>query len=131
MSVEDYITKDNKNLWNFENVTDVQYANVCRIHPLKQLDIYYLIEAAKRDEGIRGLVVFGSAARFDCGSFSDLDILVIRDDRKYKFDFSYDQVKSDVDILYSWNSGSEILKEIKNTGVLVYMRGEASKDITG
>lgn len=122
MLVEDYITKDNENLWSFENVTEIQYDNICRIHPLKQLDIYYLIEAAKCDAEIQGLVVFGSATRFDCNSYSDLDILVIREDKKYKFDFSYDKIKSDVDVLYSWNSGSNILREIKATGVLVYAR---------
>ncbi|WP_300659350.1 nucleotidyltransferase domain-containing protein [uncultured Acetatifactor sp.] len=68
------------------------------------------------------VIVFGSAVRFDCHSRSDLDVLVVRDDRQLAIDGSLDEVSSELDIIFSSHLGSRLKEEIAQTGVVVYRR---------
>ena len=110
------------NLWNFEVLSNLQYENVNHIHPLKQKDVFNLIKAVKKDLHITGLIIFGSAVRFDCWSGSDLDILIIRDDSHLRIDAPLSNVKSETDIIFSSRLGDRLKKEIRNTGVIVFRR---------
>lgn len=119
----EYIHHNGENLWDFEVLSDLNYNNVNHIHPLKQHDVARLISAAKKDSHILGIIVFGSAVRFDCHSLSDLDVLVIRDDSKIQFNASLDQVQSELDMIFNAKLGERLKEEIANTGVLVYPKG--------
>lgn len=121
-SVESYISHHDEHLWDFEIVSDFQYKNVNRIHPLKQKDVFELIKAVENDSHIIGLIVFGSAIRFDCHSMSDLDVLIIRDDSQLKINASLSKVKSELDIIFSTKLGNRLKAEISKTGVIVFER---------
>ncbi len=118
----EYVSHNGENLWDFEVFSDCRYVNANCIHPLKQKDVFYLIEAAKLDEHIREVIIFGSAVRFDCNSFSDLDVLIVRDDCELKINSSLDAVKSELDIIFDSKLGARLKEEIAQTGVCVYRR---------
>ena len=119
--VNKYIHHDNKNLYDFEIVIEDSFYNANRIHPLKQHDTLTFIQQASLDSNIKGIIVFGSAVRFDCNSYSDLDILIIRDDDKLTIENgALDQVNSELDIIFSSKLGPRLAEEIANTGVIVY-----------
>lgn len=120
--IDSYISHNGSNLWNFEVQNNLQYENVNHIHPLKQKDVFRLIEAVKRDIHIIGVIVFGSAVRFDCWSWSDLDLLIIRDDLKLRIDAPLSDIKSEMDIIFSARLGDRLKEEIRNTGVIVFRR---------
>lgn len=115
-----YIQHNGGNLWDFEVFSDCCYENANHIHPLKQRDVSKLIEAVKSDEHIKEVIIFGSAVRFDCNSFSDLDVLLVRDDSELKIDGSLDRVESELDIIFSSKTGGRLKEEIAQTGVPVY-----------
>lgn len=126
-AVNDYIQHTGENLWDFEvvsqpNITEVE--NINRIHPLKQRDVNCLVESVKNDCHILGVIVFGSAVRFDCHSQSDLDILIVRDDKELRIDSSLEDINSELDIIFSSRLGVRLEKEIAQTGVIVYRRKE-------
>lgn len=121
---EAYIHHNGENLWDFEVVAGPDVENINHIHPLKQLDVGCFVEAVKKDPHILGVIVFGSAVRFDCHSGSDLDLLVVRDDEKLQIEGPLDQVKSEMDLIFSSRLGERLEKEIARTGVVVYRRGE-------
>ena len=121
-SVDSYISHNGEHLWDFEILSDFHYENVNRIHPLKQRDVFELINAVKNDSHITGVIVFGSAIRFDCHSMSDLDVLIIRDDTLLKIDASLSEVRSELDINFNTKLGNRLKAEISKTGVIVYRR---------
>lgn len=121
-AVNDYIKHHNENLWDFEVLEGNDFENVNRIHPLKQKDVFRMIQCAREDKHILGLIVFGSAVRFDCHSGSDLDLVVIRDDNKFTIDSSLDWVESELDLIFSSAMGERLKNEIAKTGVIVYRR---------
>lgn len=120
----EYIKHNGENLWDFEVFPECTYKNANRIHPLKQRDVNSLIKSVKVDEHIKELIIFGSAVRFDCNSYSDLDVLLVRDDDKMKLDGSLDAVRSELDLIFSSRLGERLKKEIEQTGVCVYRREE-------
>ena len=117
-----YIHHSDRTLWDFDIVTDQTFYNINRIHPLKQRDTLNFINAASLDPHIQGLIVFGSAVRFDCHSGSDLDILVIRDDKQLTINSSLDNINSELDIIFASKIGPRLKEEIARTGVIVYER---------
>lgn len=121
-SIDSYLSHHGEHLWDFEILSDFQYENVNRIHPLKQRDVYELIKAVENDSHIIGIIVFGSAIRFDCHSMSDLDVLIIRDDSQLKIDASLSEIKSELDIIFHAKLGRRLKDEISRTGVIVYRR---------
>ena len=122
--IEQYISHNGENLWDFEVVACPDVENINHIHPLKQKDVGYFVESVKKEPHILGVIVFGSAVRFDCHSGSDLDLLVIRDDEELRMEGSLDQIKSELDLVLSFRLGERLKKEIARTGVVVYRRGE-------
>lgn len=121
-TVDTYISHNGDDLWDFEILAGQQYENVNHIHPLKQKDVFMLIQDVQKDPHIMGVIVFGSAVRFDCHSRSDLDVLIIRDDSQLKIDASLSEVQSELDIIFQSRLGARLKKEIGKTGVIVYRR---------
>lgn len=119
---DSYISHNGDNLWDFEIISDVKYENVNRIHPLKQKDVCRLIQDVQKDSHIIGIIVFGSAVRFDCHSRSDLDVLIIRDDSQIRIDASLSEVQSELDIIFHSKLGERLKEEIRKTGVIVFRR---------
>lgn len=121
---EDYIKHNGENLWDFEVVSQSCAENINRIHPLKQRDVGAFVEAVRKDPHVMGVIVFGSAVRFDCHSGSDLDVLVIRDDGEIRIDGPLEKIESDLDIIFSSRLGKRLENEIAQTGVIVYRRNQ-------
>lgn len=122
IDVNQFITHNDDELWDFEVLPGCVFENANRIHPLKQKDVNEVIKVIKNDFHIIGMIVFGSSVRFDCHSLSDLDILIIRDDLKMTITGTLENVQSDVDIIFSSKLGDRLKKEIARTGVIVYRR---------
>lgn len=108
--------------WDFDVIIDEEYQNINCIHPLKQKDVLEIVKSAEQDKHVQEIIVFGSSVRFDCNSYSDIDILVTRDDDLIKTPVDYSKVKSDVDTIYRWKCGKVLLSEIESTGVVVFRR---------
>lgn len=121
-SIDSYISHNGDHLWDFEILPGLQYENVNHIHPLKQKDVSEFIAAVQNDCHITGIIIFGSAIRFDCHSASDLDVLLIRDDPQLKINASLSKVKSELDIIFNTKLGKHLKNEISKTGVIVYRR---------
>lgn len=121
-SIDSYISHNGDHLWDFEILPGIQYENANRIHPLKQRDVSKLITAVQTDSHIIGIIIFGSAIRFDCHSASDLDVLLIRNDSQLKINASLSEVNSELDIIFNAKLGKHLKNEISKTGVIVYRR---------
>lgn len=121
-SIDSYISHNGDHLWDFEILPGIQYENANRIHPLKQRDVSKLITAVQNDPHIIGIIIFGSAIRFDCHSASDLDVLLIRNDSQLKINASLSEVNSELDIIFNAKLGKHLKNEISKTGVIVYRR---------
>lgn len=117
-----YISHNGENLWDFEVLDGCEFLNANHIHPLKQHDISLLTRLLREDEHIIEAIVFGSSVRFDCHSASDIDLLIVRDDKEKKIEVSLDEIKSEMDIIFASHLGDRLRKEIGQTGVLVYRR---------
>ncbi len=124
MEVDSYISHNGEDLWDFEVPLNLQYENVNHIHPLKQKDVFLLIQAIQKDPHIIGVIVFGSAVRFDCHSMSDLDILIIRDDPQLRVDAPLSEIQSELDIIFHSKLGERLKQEIQKTGVVVFRRND-------
>lgn len=123
-TAESYIQHEGENLWDFEVICPSDVENINHIHPLKQKDVGLLVKAVKNDRHIAAVIVFGSAVRFDCHSFSDLDLLIVRDDEKLRIDTSLEEIESEIDVIFSAHLGKRLQEEIARTGVIVYRRRE-------
>ena len=121
-TVDSFVSHNEDNLWDFEVVSDVKYENVNRVHPLKQRDVALLIQDVKNDLHITGIIVFGSAVRFDCHSMSDLDVLIVRDDQQIRIDTSLSNIQSELDLIFHSKLGERLKKEIQRTGLVVFRR---------
>lgn len=121
-AAEEYIRHNGENLWDFEIVSEMDFENRNHIHPLKQRDVGRLVEAVKRDAHILAVIVFGSAVRFDCNSQSDLDVLIVRDDKELKIESSLENINSELDIIFNTRLGERLREEIAQTGVVVFRR---------
>lgn len=121
-TVDTFVSHNEDDLWDFEIVSDLQYENVNRIHPLKQRDVSLLIQDIQNDPHITGMIVFGSAVRFDCHSMSDLDVLIVRDDQQIRIDASLSNIQSELDLIFHSKLGERLKKEIQKTGVIVFRR---------
>lgn len=77
MTTEEYLEARKSKDWKFNKVVDDQAFNhVNRIHPIKQKVVKNIVNAAKRDEFVKRLIIFGSSTRYDCDFTSDLDICI-------------------------------------------------------
>lgn len=115
-----YTNPNNENLWDFEVFDDVNFMNCNRIHPLKQHEVQMLAASCKKDPHIVELIVFGSAKEFRCNSFSDIDLVIVRDDGKCMAPDEFATTKSELDILFS--IGERLKKILWEEGVTVYRR---------
>lgn len=77
MDTQEYLRRRQNDDWKFSMVVDSNaFLQVNRIHPLKQKLVWDIVRAARSDEQVKRLIVFGSSTRYDCDIFSDLDICI-------------------------------------------------------
>ena len=77
MTTEEYLEARKSPLWNFNQIVDPHdFLNVSRIHPIKQKMVRDIVSAAKKDNAVRKIIIFGSSTRYDCDISSDLDICI-------------------------------------------------------
>ncbi len=75
MTTEEYLVARKSKDWRFNQVVDSDsFLNVNRIHPIKQRVVKSIVDAAKSDDKVKRIIVFGSSTRYDCDITSDLDI---------------------------------------------------------
>jgi predicted nucleotidyltransferase len=89
------------------------------IHPLKQLDLYYILEAWKDDDNINRVVVFGSSVSDRCHSGSDIDLYLELKDNEKPPKLPYDKIISDVDMIINVKQTDSIWKAIDRDGIVV------------
>ena len=77
MTTEEYLEARKSKDWKFNKVvSDDSFLNVNRVHPIKQRQVKKIVEAAKNDEYVNKIIIFGSSIRYDCDITSDLDICI-------------------------------------------------------
>lgn len=76
MTLSEYIEKSNQRQWVFPLVADGKVKNIRKIHPLKQKLVCDIVSLAKQDDGVREIIVYGSATSNRCHEGSDLDICI-------------------------------------------------------
>ena len=77
MTTQEYLNARKSPTWKFNKVVDDNaFANVNRIHPIKQRMVKDIVDAACCDDAVRRIIIFGSATRYDCDMTSDLDICI-------------------------------------------------------
>ena len=134
MTTEEYLERRKSKDWNFNAVVPLDsFANVQKIHPLKQMPVKKIVEAARDDNAIKSIIVFGSGARYDCTPFSDLDLCLDWNDDCYDSDgvlkpFTRNMYKAitaitqgNVDIINYQELDNTIVKDsVLERGVVVY-----------
>lgn len=98
------------------------FQNIEYVHPLKQEDIYKIITAWQPDKNVKKIVIFGSAVRFNCNSYSDIDLYAELEDPNRIPKIPYSKVMSEVDLLYDVPKESNIWKSISRDGIVVFER---------
>ena len=106
----------------FDNYSTYNYANIDRVHPLKQQEVGEIIDCLKMDDNVCYIVIFGSSVDFSCNSFSDIDVYVQLNDVEKPLKIK-PNVRSEVDYIYNLDENNQLFIEIERTGVLVYERG--------
>ena len=133
MTTNEYLNRRKAKEWRFSTVIAADsFSGVNRIHPLKQREVKEIVDAARRDENVRRIVIFGSSTRFDCNEGSDLDICIDWSKDCYDADgvllpFTRNMrraisaaTKGKADVLnYAYLDGTSV-KEAVQEGVLVY-----------
>ena len=77
MTTEEYLEKRKSENWKFNKVvSDDAFMSVNRIHPTKQKCVKEIVDAARKDDAVRKIIIFGSSIRYDCDFTSDLDICI-------------------------------------------------------
>lgn len=100
------------------------FMNVEKIHPLKQKQVFQLINVLKKKENVKKIIIFGSSVTNNCHSGSDLDFYV---ELSNEVDLKKDIISVGYDLDY-WNNymvDERLLNEIKKNGVLVYEKEDA------
>ncbi len=110
-----------KLMWDFPVREGVSFQNANRVHPLMQLRVERLIHGMSRDENIRRMVLFGSALQFRCGSNSDLDIYIEKQDPERKLPYLPD-MDCEIDIVTNLSFDSKLYQEIERTGLVLFER---------
>lgn len=114
---------DYTNKFQFTVKEGVTFKNATLVHPLMQIEVQSLIDQLSEDLTVNKVIVFGSSVTLHCNSFSDLDVLVQRTDYNVKLN-PYPICDVALDLLFQNDLGESILKEIQETGVLVFDREE-------
>ena len=77
MTTEEYLQKRKSKNWRFSSVVESDsFLNVNRIHPIKQKYVKSIVQAARNDDAVKRVIIFGSSIRYDCDVTSDLDICI-------------------------------------------------------
>ena len=77
MTTEEYLEARKSKEWKFNKiVSEDSFLNVNRVHPIKQKQVKQIVEAARNDEYVKKIIIFGSSIRYDCDITSDLDICI-------------------------------------------------------
>jgi len=133
VTTEQYmIARKNKN-WRFNNIVgNDTFMGVDRIHPLKQHQVKTIVDAAREDDAVKRVIIFGSSTRYDCDTTSDLDICIDWNTNCYDdegvlmpFTLNLRKVISDVtqgnaDVVNYAYLDDTVLKEAVQEGVVVY-----------
>lgn len=133
MTVEEYLVKRKSPDWKFNTIIDREsFQHVNKIHPLKQKLVRDIVQAARVDEAVKRIIVFGSSIRYDCDITSDLDLCI-----DWKYD-CYDEEgvlkpftrnmrknisyisKGNADVVDFEYLDGTLIKEAVNKGVVVY-----------
>jgi len=133
MTTKEYLIRRKAKDWRFSTVVAADsFTDVNLIHPLKQREVKEIVDAARMDENVRRIVIFGSSIRFDCNEASDLDICIdwskdCYDAEGVLLPFTRNMrkvisaaTKGKADVLnYAYLDGTAV-KEAVQEGVLVY-----------
>lgn len=116
--------------YTFKKIVDRPYA-LQYIYPIKQRDLAYILDHLPAE--VEKVYVFGSSLTLDCGTDSDIDLLVIAEktDELYKaFSHIFKQLSTEVDVIFKTSKEySDNLKDttsictvVEKEGLLIYER---------
>lgn len=119
-----------KKFYSFNKLIDLPY-KLEHIYPIKQQDIAYILEHLPPE--VEKLYVFGSSLTLDCGTDSDIDLLVVAEktDNLYKqFSTLVKVLASEVDLIFktpteytkNLSDTTSICNVVEKEGLLIYER---------
>ena len=77
MTTEQYLSARKAKNWKFNQIVEPEsFLSVNRIHPIKQRLVKSIVNAARKDDNVKKIIIFGSSTRYDCDIASDLDICI-------------------------------------------------------
>lgn len=115
----EYKMRDVKELWDFPVKEGVIFPDANRVHPLMQERVERIYRAARMDENLSRLVLYGSSLEFRCSSASDIDLYAESVDPDQPLDFLPD-LDCEVDLVTNLPHDSRLYREIDRTGLLLY-----------
>lgn len=108
-------------MWDFPVMEGVAFPNANRVHPLMQRRVEKLIRHLYQDSNIKKAALFGSSLEFRCGSHSDIDLYLEKDDKDKKLE-PLPEVGCEVDIVTNLPPQSALYREIDDKGLLLFER---------
>ena len=77
MTTAEYLKARKSKDWKFNRVVrEDAFMFVNKVHPIKQKIVEKIVEAARKDDAVKKIIIFGSSIRYDCDITSDLDICI-------------------------------------------------------
>lgn len=133
MTTKEYLEARKSSDWKFNKIVEEDsFLSVNRIHPIKQRIVKEIVNAAKKDNYVKRIIIFGSSTRYDCDITSDLDICIDWYDNCYDEDgilkpftknmrsVISDVTKGRADVLnYDYLDETDV-REAVEKGVIVY-----------
>ena len=97
------------------------FDNVSMIHPLKQKQVFQLIDHLKTNNNVNKIIIFGSSVTNKCHTGSDLDFYIDLN-KDTKLDELFSRFLDNYDYWNNFTVDERLLNEIKKKGVTVYER---------
>lgn len=104
---------------NFKICITDPYENCNKIYPIQQMRIKNILDQVSQDKDISKVIVFGSSVTNRCHIDSDLDLFLEIDKNK---NIIFSNIDYNLDLWNNFTVTDDLLKEIKEKGVVVYER---------
>ena len=113
-----YFKKGDNVMGDWRVVCKEPFMNCSHIFPTQQQDVYNLIQLQKDDSRVEKIIIFGSSVTSACNPWSDIDVY-------FQVTESIDRFKKPkcvvpFDVWTNYDVDDRLLKEIEDTGVVVY-----------
>lgn len=120
---------ERKEIYYFPKIVENTNYEYQRIHPLKQKQVNNIYNIISKNKKIEKIIIFGSSVSIRCNQKSDMDLAILLKDEYFNKDSKneiseiiQDATNYDSDIVWlnTIDQTSQLYKNIKNMGVVIY-----------